>query len=71
MGSMLQPPVTRHAIFGVVCREARDDRAGVASAIVTRNWEFLGHMGQMVILVGLIAWADRRAGFSAGAVWMR
>ncbi len=43
--------------------------AGFAASIFTRNWEFLGYMIQMVILIWFITWADRRAQFTPGVLW--
>lgn len=43
--------------------------AGIGVSFATRNWEFLGYMAQMTILIALIMWADRRARFSAGVLW--
>jgi uncharacterized membrane protein YjdF len=43
--------------------------AGIAISFVTRNWEFLGYMAQMAILIALIIWADRRARFSTSVLW--
>ncbi len=43
--------------------------AAGARALATDNREFLMYLAQMLVLIGLILWAHRRARFSAGVLW--
>lgn len=41
---------------------------GVCLAV--RNWEFVVYVSQMFVLIAMIMWANQRAQFSTGTLWM-